>query len=500
MQQLRAHPHNRSQDQQSQSHGQQDFPSHFHQLVKTVTRERATIPDIEIHERGNFHREPVNILHANENCRNKQDQTNQAKHPAEAREANGLNFEIGMLGHARRAVKTDRRQEQKRDSGEQVEDQIPSGTMQQVRERAEPSTQPQGDRDGGNRDHRGIFGQEKQRPAEAAVFRVEAGGQFGLGFGQIERGAVGLRNHSDGENEKRNQAQRKKLEDEPDALLLLSLHDTNHAERARVTRARYTCTVKSKPVQTGHEDRRDDRQAHGHFQENQLHARAQSTNQRIVLIRSPARHHDAEHAQRRNSQHEEDADIHVGDGMRGAERNHHEDRERRQHHDERRDPEHEAVGFGRHDVFFEQQLDGVGNGLQEPVRAHAHGAEAYLHVSENFAFQPVHRDHGNGEAEENEENVDEGPEEISCRAGRLVAREVGFYVIDNGLHQRSTSPRTLSSVPITAITSATMAPRHITSSACRFTKDGGRTRTRYGCVEPSLTMKYPSSPFGASIE
>src|SRR6202021_4157640 len=186
--------------------------------------------------------------------------------------------------------------------------------------------------------------------------------------------------------------------------------------------------------------------------------------------------------------------------MRGTERNHDEDRERGQHHDERRDPEHEAVGFGGHDVFFQQQFDGVGDGLQKAVRAHAHGTEAHLHVSENFALQPVHRDHRNGQAEKNKEDVDEGPKEIPRGAGRLGPAEVGLYVIDDGLHQRSTSPRTMSRVPITAITSATMAPRHITSSACRFTKDGGRTRTRYGSVEPSLTMKYPSSPFGASIE
>ena len=51
-----------------------------------------------------------------------------------------------------------------------------------------------------------------------------------------------------------------------------------------------------------------------------------------------------------------------------------------------------------------------------------------------------------------------------------------------------------------ATTSATSAPRAILFSDCKFTNDGGRTRTRYGWVEPSLTMKYPSSPLGASIE
>ena len=37
-------------------------------------------------------------------------------------------------------------------------------------------------------------------------------------------------------------------------------------------------------------------------------------------------------------------------------------------------------------------------------------------------------------------------------------------------------------------------------SPCRLQNEGGRTRKRYGFVDlPSLTMKYPSSPFGDSM-
>ena len=126
----------------------------------------------------------------------------------------------------------------------------------------------------------------------------------------------------------------------------------------------------------------------------------------------------------------------------------------------------------------------VGNGLQQAVRAHAHGAETHLHVRENLALQPVHRDHGDREAHEDQHDVDQRPEHVSGGARRFVAEydEYGRSHASAGLIairiQRSTSPRTMSSVPITAITSATSWPRHITSRACRFTNDGGRTRTR----------------------
>src|SRR3989442_652755 len=54
---------------------------------------------------------------------------------------------------------------------------------------------------------------------------------------------------------------------------------------------------------------------------------------------------------------------------------------------------------------------------------------------------------------------------------------------------RSTSPSTISMVPMMATTSAINPPRTIRSSACRLMNDGGRTRRRYGCVELSLTIK-----------
>src|ERR1039457_266987 len=48
-----------------------------------------------------------------------------------------------------------------------------------------------------------------------------------------------------------------------------------------------------------------------------------------------------------------DADVHVGNRVRGAKRDDDEDGERRQHYDERRNPEDNFVGLGGDNVFFQ---------------------------------------------------------------------------------------------------------------------------------------------------
>ncbi len=98
------------QNQNAQAHGQQDFPSHLHELVKAISRERATIPDIEVHEPGNFRREPENILNAHADRGNEQNEADQAENDAESREADGLNAEKRMLRHADRVVESRSRQ------------------------------------------------------------------------------------------------------------------------------------------------------------------------------------------------------------------------------------------------------------------------------------------------------------------------------------------------------------------------------------------------------
>src|SRR5439155_10231685 len=109
------------------------------------------------------------------------------------------------------------------------------------------------------------------------------------------------------------------------------------------------------------------------------------------------------------------------------------------------------------------------------VGADSHRAQADLHVSQNLALQPVHGNHGDGKTEEDKNDINEHPKHIASCTRSSVALEIRGDVVE---HQRSTSPSTMSKVPMTAITSATSAPRTIMSRAWRFTNDGGRTRTR----------------------
>src|SRR5438132_1179407 len=61
---LEEHPHNRRKNEHAKTYGQQDFPSDSHKLVETIARERATIPDVQIHEACDCEREPVDIRDA----------------------------------------------------------------------------------------------------------------------------------------------------------------------------------------------------------------------------------------------------------------------------------------------------------------------------------------------------------------------------------------------------------------------------------------------------
>src|SRR5207253_10925484 len=110
--------------------------------------------------------------------------------------------------------------------------------------------------------------------------------------------------------------------------------------------------------------------------------------------------------------------------MGWTKRNNDEYRERSNHHDERSDPEDDGISLGRHDVFFDQKLECICNRLKQAMRAYAHWTKAYLHVSENFALQPVHRNHRHGQAQENQKNVDEGPQKVSCLSRSGIALEI----------------------------------------------------------------------------
>ena len=60
-----------------------------------------------------------------------------------------------------------------------------------------PAAEKQRDTEPADGEHAKVFTKEKQRELEAGVFREVAGDDFGFGFRQIERRAVGFRERSD---------------------------------------------------------------------------------------------------------------------------------------------------------------------------------------------------------------------------------------------------------------------------------------------------------------
>src|SRR5579863_9210051 len=110
---LGPHRHEAAADQQSQSHRKENLPSYFHELVEAITRERATIPDIEVHEPGNFCREPENVADAVADWRNEHGQTDQGEHDSESSQAYRLHAEERMLGHSHRVEEADGGEEKK---------------------------------------------------------------------------------------------------------------------------------------------------------------------------------------------------------------------------------------------------------------------------------------------------------------------------------------------------------------------------------------------------
>src|SRR6266480_54654 len=107
-------------------------------------------------------------------------------------------------------------------------------------------------------------------------------------------------------------------------------------------------------------------------------------------------------------------------------------------------------------------------GCSKP-RPHAHGPKPCLHVGHDFAF------HQHDVADHQRQNRDDG--HATEQRGPVQLPELK-RCLECGIHQRSTSPSTISIVPMMATTSATRCPRTMRSNACKFMKEGGRMCTR----------------------
>ena len=89
-------------------------------------------------------------------------------------------------------------------------------------------------------------------------------------------------------------------------------------------------------------------------------------------------------------------------------------RRERSHHDEkRRELEQEPIGAVDDDVFFEDELDAVGEALQHAVPAHSHRPEPVLDVRRHLALEPDQKDGELGDEADGGAHPDGGGDDVS---------------------------------------------------------------------------------------
>ena len=206
---------------------------------------------------------------------------------------------------------------------------------------------------------------EIERPAEAAVFRHVPGDQFGFRFGKIEGSAIGFGDGGDQENEKAHG----RHENKPDVTVELRSDDIGNSQR------------------TGEQQGADDGDATSRFVADKLSGTADGADDGVMAIGGPAAKNDAKKTERADADDEQDTDVDIlRDAESRAEVHRAHCGERSNHRDDGSKPENQPVGISRNEVFLDQQLHRIGNGLQQAMRANTHRAEPRLHVCHELAL------------------------------------------------------------------------------------------------------------------
>ena len=147
------------------------------------------------------------------------------------------------------------------------------------------------------------------------------------------------------------------------------------------------------------ENNADQREAKREFVADHLRGSAEAAEQGELVVRRPARERDAVDADRRDAEDDKQADVEVGDIEHLDADPVHRDRcippkgttameiKRAGQRDDRRDDKQRALGGDRHEVFLEEELDAVGQRLQQAERADARGSPAILDAAQDLALE-----------------------------------------------------------------------------------------------------------------
>ena len=141
----------------------------------------------------------------------------------------------------------------------------------------------------------------------------------------------------------------------------------------------------------------DNREAERELVTDHLCGGAQTAEQRKLAVRRPAGESDAVHTKRGDRQDEEHADVEVGNlktnlvpanRNRFAKWNHCDRGKGHRERDEWSKVVDKTVDLARLDVFFEEELEPVGEGLEKSVGAHEVRPPARLNPGNNFPLEP----------------------------------------------------------------------------------------------------------------
>ena len=182
-------------------------------------------------------------------------------------------------------------------------------------------------------------------------------------------------------------------------------------QRERAVGGLAESTMSRRLSDAGAEDDADEREAEGELVADHLRGGAERAEQRVLVVRRPAGERDAVDADGGDAEDDEQADVDVGDleevdalvrVVTRAEGHDGDGDERAGERDDGRDDEERALDGERHQVFLEEELDAVGERLQQAEGADARGSPAVLHAAEDFALEQ----HGVGDGGERDDQHD----------------------------------------------------------------------------------------------
>ena len=191
----------------------------------------------------------------------------------------------------------------------------------------------------------------------------------------------------------------------------------------------------------------------------ELRCAAKAAHDAVLVRGGPARHDQPDDGDHGHGEDVEQAKVHVPQDEVRAEGHGHPHEEARDEDRQRGQPVDGLVHPRGHDVLFDHQLQGVGDGLQQAEGAHAHRANALLDARQRLALQPRQREHDDAQDGQQRPGAYHQQQRVLAAQhhGQRHQRDNGNDSKEEGKAEdhRSTSPRTMSREPRIMTASAT---------------------------------------------